>query len=171
MRSFFSGLPLALSGFSDSTALIWSAFGQPNRATFPLSDVTLTKLWTDLAANDAKVAFQAMKMLANSPDQATTLFRQYLKPVPQADAKQTSGALRNLDSGAFAARERVMEELGQLGCFCRTEALRRALMPGYQRRSADDWSSWSLDLVERTNVPVTGRKCSNRAPQLEHEVP
>ena len=54
-------------------------------------------------------------MLANSPEQAVTLFRQNLKPVPQADAKLTTEALRSLDSAAFAARERAMEELSQLG--------------------------------------------------------
>jgi hypothetical protein len=127
------------SGSSDASVLIWDVMDQRGRQQppAPLSPAQLDKLWTDLAANDAALAYQAMCILRASPRQAVPLLEKHLKPVPRPDAKRIAEALRNLDSDRFTVRNQAAKELEDLGEAVEP-ALRQALAdkpsPEVQRR-------------------------------------
>ena len=122
-----NGLMMA-SGSADASALIWDATGQRDRQQSPasLSAGQLDKLWNDLAARDAAVAYQAICMLRASPRHCLQLLKEQMKPVPHADAKRLAEALRNLDSAQFTARNEATKELEKLGETAEL-ALRQAL--------------------------------------------
>jgi RNA polymerase sigma factor (sigma-70 family) len=106
------------SGSEDSTALIWDATGRrrsEHSARATLTAAQLDQAWTELAADDAGVAYQAICTFRESPTQATQFLGRHLKPVPPADPKRLAEAVRDLDSEQFAVRQRATQELERLG--------------------------------------------------------
>jgi hypothetical protein len=118
---------LMASGSADGTALVWDAAGLvlAHKAT-PLAADELKTLWADLAGANAAPAFEAMRHLAQSPQQAVALVRQHLRPVPAVDAKQVADWLRDLDSDEFETRERATRELERM-CESAEPELRKLL--------------------------------------------
>jgi len=107
---------LMASGSADATALLWDATGQRRQQPpAPLSAARLDQLWTDLSAQDVARAYQAICTLRASPRPALALLGGRLKPVPRADPRRLTEALRNLDSDRFAVREQATKELESLG--------------------------------------------------------
>jgi hypothetical protein len=117
------------SGSSDASVLIWDVTGRRDREQPrpSLGSAQLDRLWTDLAADDAAIAYQALCALRASPRQAVRLMEQHLKPVPRADAKRVADAVRDLDSDRFPVRDQAAKELERLGEVAEP-ALRRVLL-------------------------------------------
>jgi hypothetical protein len=117
------------SGGTDTTALTWDVtrLTQP-RATRAsrLQAQVLDALWTDLAGKDAGRAFDAIRKLCASPDQAVTLIKERVRPATPADAKRLARLLADLQSERFEQRRQAQAELEGLGELAEP-ALRKAL--------------------------------------------
>jgi hypothetical protein len=84
----------------------------------PPAELTAPKiesLWTDLAEDDVPRAARAMRLLAALPQQTVPLLHKRLQPVPATDAARITRLIADLDSDAFAVRERAAAELEKLG--------------------------------------------------------
>jgi RNA polymerase sigma factor (sigma-70 family) len=111
------------SGGSDTTALSWDLTrltdarrGSPDRAA-RLQPQELDALWTDLAGDDATRAFDAIRKLSASPDQAVALIQERVCPAPSPDPKRMAQLLADLENGRVELRrqaESVLERLGDL---------------------------------------------------------
>jgi hypothetical protein len=154
------------SGGTDTTALTWdlTRLLQPEPAhAAELPPQTLDALWSDLAGKDATRAFDAIRKLASSPDQAVTLLGDRVRPATPADPKRLARLLVDLESESFESRRQAQSELEGLGGVAET-ALRQAL-------AADP----SLDLRQRLErlldklsgqVPPPGQLRDLRAVEL-----
>jgi hypothetical protein len=125
------------SGSTDTTALAWdltrltrgtdlqSVLPQPAPAS-RLEPGTLGALWTDLAGKDAVQAFDTLRRLSTSPDQAVAMLRERLRPATPVEPQRLVQLLADLDSDRFERRRQAESQLRALGE--RAEpALRRAL--------------------------------------------
>jgi WD40 repeat protein len=118
-----------ISGGTDTTALTWDLTrltrlqpAEPVR----LAPQALDALWTDLADNDSTRAFEALRKLSASPDQAVTLIQERVRPAPPADRQRLAHLLTDLQSDHLEVRRQAEAELQGLGE--RAEpVLRRAL--------------------------------------------
>jgi WD40 repeat protein len=106
------------SGGTDTTALSWDL----TRLTLPkpahparLPAQALEALWTDLAGQDASRAFDAVRRLSASPDQAVTLLRQRLCPAAPAAPQRMAQLLADLEGDRFEVRRQAESELEKLG--------------------------------------------------------
>ncbi|MGH7226952.1 MAG: WD40 repeat domain-containing protein, partial [Gemmataceae bacterium] len=102
-----------ISSGRNTTALVWDV-----RHAAELHQATaseLQTLWTDLAADDAARAYQAIRKLAASPTSTIPFLQGHLHSVPAVDAKRLDRLLADLDSDDFAARQKAAEELAKLG--------------------------------------------------------
>jgi hypothetical protein len=130
------------SGCQDTTVLVWdvtgrAAAGRPEDRR--LSPRELEDLRADLAATDASRAHRALWTLTAAPGQAVALFRSRLRPVVAADPARVGQLLADLDSDAFAVRDRATRELQEMG-EAALPALRKALTgrpPLDRRRRAE----------------------------------
>jgi WD40 repeat protein len=116
-------------GLHGGSTLIWDLLAQPGGGgesgkLLPPED--LKSLWTDLAAQDAAKAYQAMCALARTPTRALPFLKRHLSPTPDLDVKLIRGLLRDLDDPKFATRSRAARELAQVGTEAEAE-LQRAL--------------------------------------------
>jgi WD40 repeat protein len=109
-----------LTGLRDGTILVWNI--TPNRPAGNDPE----RLWTDLAADDARTAYRAVHALAASPTQTITYLKQHLQPVSELDPKRVAQWIADLDSEQFAVREAATKELAALGELVQP-ALRQAL--------------------------------------------
>jgi hypothetical protein len=112
------GKLLASGGSKNGTILLWDAAKlllaqRPKQVR--LSSSELASRWDDLAGDDAGKAYRAMAALVADPEQAVTILRAHLRPVPPVPAARLDRLLADLDSDRFAARKRATEELEQLG--------------------------------------------------------
>jgi WD40 repeat protein len=62
-------------------------------------------LWSDLAGQDAALAFDSMKTMAANPASTTLFLRQHLRPVSELDRTTTQRLLADLDSNDLVLRE------------------------------------------------------------------
>jgi WD40 repeat protein len=85
----------------------------------------LEALWADLAGADASNAYRAIWALALTPEKAVPFLQVRLQPA-SGDRKQIDKLIHNLESDAFAERERATVELERLSDAAE-EALRLAL--------------------------------------------
>jgi WD40 repeat protein len=103
-----------ISSSQDSTLLVWDiaamAAKQPSSKA---GDVE--RAWRALLGDDAKAAYEAIRVLSASPGDAVKLLAQHLKPAAPIDTKGIDAWLRDLDSDDFAVRERATRELERLG--------------------------------------------------------
>jgi WD40 repeat protein len=141
------------SGSSDVTALVWDVTGGLVRERTPgpaLTGAQLEALWTDLASDQADVAYQAMRTLRQAASEAIPLLRKHVQPVPTADARRLSEWLRDLDSDQFERREKAKQELEKIG-EAAEPALRRSLeeQPSAEVRQRVQGLLDGLDLSER----------------------
>jgi hypothetical protein len=143
------------SGNSDASVLIWEAAGQRRRLLPPpaLTEAEIDRLWTDLAVNDAVVAYNAIVTLRAAPRQATALISKHLKPVPRADAKRLAEAVRKLDSDSFAVRQQATRELEKLG-----ESAEPALRQALARAPAEEVRRRIEQLLNRLGGPQLLRR-------------
>ncbi len=100
------------SSSDDSTILIWE-LPKPQAAVAktPVGNGTA---WNDLAGNDAKAAFQAIRILSQAPGVVKSL-RERLKTAQPANPKRIAALIGELASPEFARREKATRELEQIG--------------------------------------------------------
>jgi RNA polymerase sigma factor (sigma-70 family) len=130
-----TGLAFAPDGRSlascswDTTLLVWDLAGVAARLPQPAprpDSAAIASAWNDLAGEDAKAAYRAVRLLAGAPAQSVPLLRERLRPIPPADKKQVERWLAGLDSDQFAEREEATRELRRQGDLVEG-ALRRLL--------------------------------------------
>lgn len=114
-----------VSASQDSTLLVWDLDGPAAKAPRPQSG-DVEKAWQALGREDAASAYEAIWVLAASPDAAIPLLASHLKPIFPLDTKRVNAWLRDLESEDFATRERAMRALEQFGDAA-TPALRQFL--------------------------------------------
>jgi WD40 repeat protein len=117
------------SGGTDTTVLTWDLTHLPRpdvTAAAQLSPTAISGLWTDLASNDAALAFAAIRNLSGSPNQAITLLKDRVCPATSADPKRLDQLLRDLQNDRFEVRGQAQTELEGLGELAES-ALHKAL--------------------------------------------
>ncbi|HTU21177.1 MAG TPA: WD40 repeat domain-containing protein [Gemmataceae bacterium] len=109
--------------------------GQQKEPRF--SSTALAGLWSDLAAEDAPKAFQAVWALVAAPQQSVALLRERLRP---ADDRQIIRCIAELDSDEFKVREQAhkfLENQGETAEFALRGALRETTSAEVRRRIHD----------------------------------
>jgi hypothetical protein len=132
-----SGLAFAPDGRTlascswDTTVLIWDIAGVAARQPRPaarLDKDALAAAWNDLASDDAKAAYRAVRLLAATPAQSVPLFREQLRATPPASKKQIERWIAGLDGDTFAEREEATRGLARQGA--RIDGELRRLLAG-----------------------------------------
>jgi WD40 repeat protein len=142
-----------VSSSRDGTGLVWDVFGRSD-ARSPLAPKELDACWADLAG-DAGRAFQAMRKMLRSPDEAVPYLAKRVRPVPKPDAKRIAGWVADLDSDNFARRKAATAELEKL-CELASAECRRALA-----------NSDSLEARKRLERLLAAVDADERAPSPE----
>jgi RNA polymerase sigma factor (sigma-70 family) len=158
------------SGGSDTTALTWdltrltrpeSARRESPGTSARLLPQTLDAMWTDLAGKDATRAFDALRKLSTSPEQAVTRIRERVHPAAAPDPKRLAQLLADLDSGRVASRRQAESELEGLGDLAEP-ALHKALEgdpPLVLRRRVER-------LLDKLDMPTADQTRNLRAVEL-----
>jgi len=84
------------------------------------STAELLRLWDDLAAKDASLAFQAIRKMAAAGNAAVSLLSDKLTPRDETSLKRIEKLIAELDSPSFKTREQAMKELQTLGSLAET---------------------------------------------------
>jgi RNA polymerase sigma factor (sigma-70 family) len=132
---------LLATGSADTTVLVWDlaapAGPVPNA---PRSARDLDALWADLAAEDARRAYQAIGALAGADAQGVSLLKDRLAVVRPAEDGRIGRLVADLDSDSFEAREQATRQLEAFGGAAEA-ALRKALAgrpPAEARRRIEE---------------------------------
>jgi hypothetical protein len=115
----FSGNGRRLASAStDSTVLIWDfalALGVAGPLVKSPNEREIAAWWADLAEVDARRAYAAVWRLAEMPGVSVPFLRRHLRPVTDAKLKEIRQHLKDLDSDAFAVREKAFQQLERFG--------------------------------------------------------
>jgi WD40 repeat protein len=154
------------SGGTDTTALTWDLTRLTQSRPDPVAELPARDrdaLWTDLADKDAARAFDAIRKLSASPNQAVALLKERVRPATPADPKRLTRLLGDLDSERFEVRRQAQSELEELGELAEA-ALRKALAgdPSFEVRQRVERL---LDNLSRP-VPQAGQLRELRAVEL-----
>jgi WD40 repeat protein len=104
----------ALASISaDGPVLLWDVRGELARAKTPPDAATLGRAWDALACDDAEQAYRAIRRLAHAPQQALPFLKRKLDAAPPKP-EQIAALIQQLDSPAFADRQRAEAELRSL---------------------------------------------------------
>jgi RNA polymerase sigma factor (sigma-70 family) len=120
---------LLASGSCDYTACVWDVTGLCPDGQWPPRRVNrdeLERLWNDLGSKDGMRAYHAVWRLAAAGPSAVIFLTPQLRPVPRVEEEKLIRLIADLDSDAFATRERASAELQRLGEQAEP-ALRKAL--------------------------------------------
>ncbi|AWM38225.1 ECF RNA polymerase sigma factor SigE [Gemmata obscuriglobus] len=108
-----------VAGMSNGTALVWEAPAAikpvPSKPGRKLGPKELAALWNDLSGSDARVAHEAVRILAGSPEQSVPFLADALKPAGKLDAAQVRKWIADLKDDTFAVREAASRELAARG--------------------------------------------------------
>jgi hypothetical protein len=116
----------ALAGLSaGGPVLLWDVRGELRSAKAPPVDAALEGAWDALAGDDAGRAYRAVRLLAQAPKQALPFLKRKLEAAPTPKPDQIAALVEQLDSPAFAERQRAEAELRRLVEWA-APALRRA---------------------------------------------
>jgi sugar lactone lactonase YvrE len=119
------------SGSQDATILIWDVTGHLQKGRLPadrLSPKDLGRLWSELAANDARKAFRALWTMVRAPRQTVPFLERHLQAVSftRAGKRRLARLIADLGNEAVAVQENAVKELSELGALA-GPALRKAL--------------------------------------------
>jgi len=103
------------SGQQDGQILIWDSALTPGRREGKAEDRQLESWWADLADKDARKANAAAREFSAAPKQASSLFRDRLRPTSDAGSDKLRRLIAGLDSAKFKQREAAMKQLIDLG--------------------------------------------------------
>jgi hypothetical protein len=152
------------SGSTDTTARAWdlTRLTQPQQTRgIRLQPEALDALWADLGGKDPLRAFDALRKLSASPDQAVKFIKDHLYPETPADAHRLTRLVADLGSDRVEVRRLAESDLGGLGD--RAEpALRQALdgHPPLELRQRVE------RLLDKLLVPTAGQMRELRAVEL-----
>jgi uncharacterized protein with WD repeat len=113
----------------DGTAIVWDLTRdeKPPAKDLKLTAKELDALWSDLAGDDARKAYSAVRNLRAAPADSLPFLRDRLKPKPAgADAKKIADLIADLDNDEFDRREKATKDLEGLGRAAES-AMRKAL--------------------------------------------
>jgi RNA polymerase sigma factor (sigma-70 family) len=102
-----------VSGATDGTALVWDLAGK--KRPEGLSPRELDSYWSDLASEDAEAGYHAVQALAADPAHTIPYLRSRLRPVAAGPEKELTHWIADLDSEAFAVRDKATAELEKWG--------------------------------------------------------
>jgi len=94
---------------------VWDFLGLSEGREARLNGDELKAVWDALTGDDAARAYRGVAALATSPERAVPFLRESLRPAAPPDARQLARLLADLDSDAFAVREKATRELEALG--------------------------------------------------------
>jgi WD40 repeat protein len=117
------------TGSWDTTGLLWDVFGLLAKGNAPppdRSEKDMDPFWTQMAAEDASKAFQALKAFLETPALSVPFLASRLQPVPQEAPPRILRLLTELDDERFAVRQKATEELEKQGPHAEV-AVRQAL--------------------------------------------
>jgi hypothetical protein len=165
-----------ISGGTNTTALTWDLTRLTRRTdwqsvlpagqsvpahTARLQPQALNALWTDLADKDAGRAFDAVRKLIGSPEQAVMLIKERVKPATPADPKRLAQLLADLESDRFQVRGKAQAELEGLG-----ELAESALRWALTQDPPLDLRQRAKRLLRMLSVPTAGQMRDLRAVEL-----
>lgn len=108
-----------ITGLKNGTALVWETPTAARSLTFAsgrkLGPRELTALWADLAGDDARVAHEAVGILAASPDQSVPFLAKLIQPEAKLDVVKIRQWITDLKDEDFKKRETASFELTQSG--------------------------------------------------------
>ncbi len=108
-----------VTGLENGTALVWeipAAAKPPAEARArKLVPKEVAALWEDLASDDSKVAHEAVRILASSPEQSVPFLAKSLRPAGKIDLAKVRQRITELGDEDFNTREAASRELKQLG--------------------------------------------------------
>jgi dipeptidyl aminopeptidase/acylaminoacyl peptidase len=141
----FGGLQGKLSGLAfspdgkrvvtvgaEGPAIVWDLTRdeKPLPADLKLTAKELDALWSDLASDDSRKTYSALRHLRAAPADSVPFLRERLKPRPSGvDDKKVAALIADLDNDNFDAREKATKDLEDLGKPVEG-ALRKALAGG-----------------------------------------
>lgn len=105
----------AVTGHTDTTALIWDLAPPPTPPAAPLTAEQQEAAWADLAGADAGRAFAALARLADVPEQTTPWLRERLTPAKAPPVEELRQLITDLDASQFNRREKATARLLELG--------------------------------------------------------
>jgi RNA polymerase sigma factor (sigma-70 family) len=103
-----------LTSGADTTILIWDLARRHEKHPARLTQADLELLWRDIGDDDAERADRAIGTLAARAEQSVPFLDKQLRPVNAPDPKRLSALIADLDSGAFAVRDKAVNELQDL---------------------------------------------------------
>jgi hypothetical protein len=118
-------------GSDDATVLLWDVTGHLDRGRLRptrLSPKELHTLWSDLAGDNATVAYQAIWTLAASSTESVPFIQEHLRPIAPVDERGIARLVTDLDNEQFQTRKAATERLEKLGDLAEP-VLRQALRP------------------------------------------
>jgi hypothetical protein len=124
------------TGMSDGGVLIWdvSPPKRPEKAGAKTDPETpLERMWSELAGADARQAYRASTMMADSPERALPVLEKRLNAAAEVDPKLLKLLLADLDSDQFTTRDKAAKELAKLG-ECIVPACEKCWKVNRQRR-------------------------------------
>jgi RNA polymerase sigma factor (sigma-70 family) len=146
-----------VSASYDTTALLWDLTGQtPAGRPERLTPAALARCWDDLAGLDAGRAYQAIRALAATPEQALPFVRKELAERP-VDAARIAALLKDLDDDEFEVREKAMAELAKRGPEIEP-LLRKVLADGPSAEVNDRVRRLLADLAEKRQPEALRRR-------------
>jgi hypothetical protein len=144
-------------GSEDITVLLWEVTGllkKEGAGATELPAKELQTLWTDLASEDAVVAYRAIAKLTAGAKDSVPFLQDHIRPVSAVDARTISQFVTDLDSDRFETRQHATEQLEKLAELAEP-ALHRALQdqPPLERRQRIDQLLEKLAVQRDTPSP------------------
>ena len=102
------------SGLGNGIVLLWEVPRGRLRIR-QLSPGERKALWSDLADEDARRAYAAIRKLIEDPERTIGFLRDRLRPAPRTDPERIRQLIVDLDSEEYAVRQVAMKELAALG--------------------------------------------------------
>src|SRR5262249_13596501 len=152
-RGFTSSVALfpdgtkAVSSPPDGPVYVWELIGNPGKWDTGNAD----DVCKDLAAEDAKTAFAAVRRLRANAAEAIAFLRDRVKPPVTPAEDSVAALLKRLDGPRFADRERALKELAAVADLVR---------PGLEaaRKTASEEAGRRLVEVLKSADGITGEK-------------
>jgi WD domain, G-beta repeat len=143
------------SGGTDSMVLIWDLAMKRRPAEALVgnpSDREIAVWWADLVGDDPGPAYTAVWQLSDAPAAFVPFLCQRLRPVTEAQVREISQHLTDLDSNTFSVREKAFERLKSLGVAAEGDLREESKKKG----SPESRRRIEQLLANLTNKPLSG---------------
>lgn len=113
-RAFSVDGKTLFTGSEDTTILAWDLMRQNDKRPSRLSAFDLKALWDDLGVSDGERADRAIRTLIARPTDSVPFLKAKIKPAKAVDPKVLARLIDELESDAFAIRQKAHQELESL---------------------------------------------------------